>query len=480
MALDTANHCYAKYGDLFVNNFNADLVYDACVNTPVVVAMLGQRSSFYRIRKNIDEKRENLGLATTYSYPSQNLCTENGRAHVHGYPVFYCSDTMKVTISEARAEEGDLLYVSEWELAGPCAASLCVIASREAIGNGTFSSIHPFIEEELDRMGGSDRLAKWTQLLGGLQDIFLHERHPYSNSAIYSYKMMYERAVEIICYPSAQWRNTFINLAIKKEFIDRNKIILKNIYKLIVTSDSKSLSTFSLLEVGTAKSKKIDWLAPTQPDQEKFFAKFMSDNGTLLVTFPQGKTLDDFKRHMPEIDRKMAGRSAARLSEDDKEKSLEFLEAGLEKSHSGNYHDAIKEFDRAIDLFSYMPSPYYERGLCNYYIGKYDDAIIDYTSAIHAAPKDVEVSTTYKSYCNRGTIYQMQKQYEKAVSDFQAAIQHKPDDCISHFNLGNCLVEMGRYSEAVESYKSALQIEPDDIEILDSMNAALNYLKEGK
>ena len=109
MALDTANHCYAKYGDLFVNNFNADLVYDACVNTPVVVAMLGQRSSFYRIRKNIDEKRENLGLATTYSYPSQNLCTENGRAHVHGYPVFYCSDTMKVTISEARAEEGDLL-----------------------------------------------------------------------------------------------------------------------------------------------------------------------------------------------------------------------------------------------------------------------------------------------------------------------------------------------------------------------------------
>ena len=157
---------------------------------------------------------------------------------------------------------------------------------------------------------------------------------------------------------------------------------------------------------------------------------------------------------------------------------MELYSLGLEQIQSGNYYKALKYFDHCVTLCTFIPGFYYQRGLCNFYINKYDDAIMDYTKAIRLRELNIgDSNLTYKVYCNRGTIYQYQKQYDKAMSDFTKAIELEPGDHIAIFNLGNCLGEMGNIPEALLCYEGALKLKPNDEQIIRYRDNALK-LKE--
>jgi len=72
---------------------------------------------------------------------------------------------------------------------------------------------------------------------------------------------------------------------------------------------------------------------------------------------------------------------------------------------------------------------YNNRGIAYGEKGQYDRAIFDFNRAIEINPTD------NKAYNNRGIVYRLQGQYDQAISDFNKAIEIKPMDADAFNNL---------------------------------------------
>ena len=461
MQKDIYNYCYEKYGHLFGANFDEKLVSDACGSIPVVKMTIKPALKFYRIRKNINELQEDVTNTSVFSYPSAKFCTENGRGHIYGHPAFYCSDTIKAAIFEIRPEKNDFLYVSEWNTNSDCQMSLCLNASERSIQSSLFSGVHSFIEKHVENVEFGDMVKKWLSVREEVTKIFLEEFHPYPNASVYCHLMMYLRNVDLIVYPSFQWRDILTNLVLKKEFVDKH-LKLSKVYKLEVTEDCYSVSHFSLRKVGAAISNKVVWPSLEQSNADDFFRKFSIDEHTFVLNRAKYISDENIQDLLVDIDNQVIKGEIERYSKEG-DNTSKLFSLGLEQIQSANYYDALKYFNQCIELCSVMPTFYYQRGLCYFYINKYDDAIIDYTKAIRLRELNCgDSKLIYKVYCNRGTIFQFQKHYEKAICDFRKAIELEPEDYISIFNLGNCLIEIGNFTEALNCYEGALKLKPND------------------
>jgi len=68
-----------------------------------------------------------------------------------------------------------------------------------------------------------------------------------------------------------------------------------------------------------------------------------------------------------------------------------------------------------------------------------------------------------RPYSNRGVIWWKQKEYEKAVADFSAAIAINPGYRDAWYNRGVVYEETGRYEEAAADYSQAVALDPEHI-----------------
>lgn len=81
-----------------------------------------------------------------------------------------------------------------------------------------------------------------------------------------------------------------------------------------------------------------------------------------------------------------------------------------------DYEEAIKEYNKAIDLLSNYDALYLDRGMCYAYMGYFDKAIEDFTKAIELNDQE-----NHPAYLNRGVLYQImgdrryKKDYEKVL-----------------------------------------------------------------
>jgi tetratricopeptide (TPR) repeat protein len=87
-------------------------------------------------------------------------------------------------------------------------------------------------------------------------------------------------------------------------------------------------------------------------------------------------------------------------------------------------------------------------------------ALRDFSLAIKAAP-------SWRAYHNRGVSYAMLNEFEKALSDFNIAIERNEKDFgSSFFNRGEIYFELGKYANAEKDYERAYQLEPQDLDAL--------------
>jgi tetratricopeptide (TPR) repeat protein len=68
--------------------------------------------------------------------------------------------------------------------------------------------------------------------------------------------------------------------------------------------------------------------------------------------------------------------------------------------------------------------------------------------------------------------------YEKAVEEYQAALQEEPDNVSVLTNLGVAYYNMDRWDDAVAQYEAALKIAPNDADIHSNLGAAYVRKKE--
>jgi len=69
---------------------------------------------------------------------------------------------------------------------------------------------------------------------------------------------------------------------------------------------------------------------------------------------------------------------------------------------------------------------------------------------------------------NLGVFYSKQKEYSRAVSEFEEAVKLRPDDAYSHFNLGYIYAEyLVNRPKAIEHFRHYLRLAKKDDKDLD-------------
>lgn len=132
------------------------------------------------------------------------------------------------------------------------------------------------------------------------------------------------------------------------------------------------------------------------------------------------------------------------LKEEDKDKKREFLLA------------AVNQLEKGVSLIEDYAEAWYHLGVA---YKEMDDA----TNAIRAFEKcrSYKPFTEPEKLIASGLAYGMAQQYDKAVADFNAAIQMDSTSIEALNNMGLSLCDAGRYQESISALNQALRIKPD-------------------
>src|SRR5216683_2367958 len=128
---------------------------------------------------------------------------------------------------------------------------------------------------------------------------------------------------------------------------------------------------------------------------------------------------------------------------------------GLIHQGQGKYDDAVKEFQRALELDATSDAAY--RGLASSYeaLGKTADAESAYRRAI-------EIRKDYwGGYSALGAFYAKTARYDDAAAQFRRAIELAPENVRGYTNLGAVYVFQGQLPQAEETLQKSLSIEPN-------------------
>ena len=133
--------------------------------------------------------------------------------------------------------------------------------------------------------------------------------------------------------------------------------------------------------------------------------------------------------------------SVGGCSSDLSKAQLAFRE-GTDLLQQPHYENAIRAFDKAIQLDPSFSVAYYSRGYAYGELGQHERAIQDFDKAIQLDPGYVP------AYNNRGSLYGKMRQYERAIQDFDRTIQLHPSYAAAYGNRGYAYGELGQDAKA--------------------------------
>jgi len=165
-----------------------------------------------------------------------------------------------------------------------------------------------------------------------------------------------------------------------------------------------------------------------------------------------------------------------------------FNNLGAAYYEKGDYEHAISYLNWALHLNPYSGKAYYNRGLVHFKLRDYDLALLDFDQAIKVTPESInaiyqkkptfehslfneEVTNRMRDlldeadlpliYMNRGKVYCIKGDYEKAIADFNKAIQLQPDLASAYYYRGVAYLAQGYFEQAVFNLKKVLELNND-------------------
>ena len=128
---------------------------------------------------------------------------------------------------------------------------------------------------------------------------------------------------------------------------------------------------------------------------------------------------------------------------------------GLGYYRLGRHNDAIADFNTAIQLKHDYVEAYNNRGASKNALGLHSEAITDYNEAI-------KLKHDYaKAYNNRGVSKNALGLYDGAITDLDEAIRLKPDFATAYNNRGVSKHRSGLHVEAITDYNEAIRLKSD-------------------
>ena len=120
---------------------------------------------------------------------------------------------------------------------------------------------------------------------------------------------------------------------------------------------------------------------------------------------------------------------------------------------NGEYHKAITDVDRAIELDPSRRSGYLRTKAHAYFReDDFDRAIVSIDEAIRLSPEDIWLLH------DRGYLYLEMADYDKALRSFDEAISLDPNSRRSYFLRAKSYYAMAEYGSAIEDFSKAIEI----------------------
>ena len=140
------------------------------------------------------------------------------------------------------------------------------------------------------------------------------------------------------------------------------------------------------------------------------------------------------------------------LQNDKIEESEKYHTLGLELYDKGHYKEAIKNYDKAIELFNRHEVALLNRGNAKDELGDYEGSVKDYSRAIQIRP-DMGMA-----YFNRALIKETKLQDSiGALEDYEMTIQVDPSYQGVFFNYGLLLHNLNRHKDAIKNFETHLK-----------------------
>lgn len=120
-----------------------------------------------------------------------------------------------------------------------------------------------------------------------------------------------------------------------------------------------------------------------------------------------------------------------------------------------SYDEALKDFNRAIELDSKYKSAIVRRGITYQLMERDEEALQDFNRAIELDPESKWAITS------RGITYRLMGRYEEALQDFNHAVELEPEYgwAIAHRGITYRLME--RDEEALQDFNHAIELDPE-------------------
>jgi len=141
-------------------------------------------------------------------------------------------------------------------------------------------------------------------------------------------------------------------------------------------------------------------------------------------------------------------------------------------NHLQNIHkyiEAIRDYDRYIQLNPYNYSAYQNRGTAHERLKHYDQALWDYQQVLFLKPND-----TIANF-NKGVVYDVTNNPWQAIKEYDTVIVKDPRLAKAYYNRGSSYEKVNKIDDAIKNYQYAIQLNPSYKEELIRKIDYLNY-----
>lgn len=127
---------------------------------------------------------------------------------------------------------------------------------------------------------------------------------------------------------------------------------------------------------------------------------------------------------------------------------------GIRKTQKGDFQNAIKDYDKAIELNSNSGEYYFRRAFAYGMIGNLSSALRDYNSAINYK------FSLPETFYNRGLIFYRMKSYQAAIWDFDKSLELNTENYSTFYNRGITYFQINEYEKAYTDFSQAIKLNP--------------------
>ena len=137
------------------------------------------------------------------------------------------------------------------------------------------------------------------------------------------------------------------------------------------------------------------------------------------------------------------------------------------------HEDALADYDRAFSLDQRTASILVGRGCAYRDLGRHDEAFADFARAIEMGPQEWAV----QAFANRGLTYMDLQRYGDAIADFTAALERDPDNSQLFSSRSQAHLQLGDYLRALSDNERAIELAPHNATLYGWHGAILRMLE---